>query len=172
MDIWLLGRPVMQRARPPSLHFPTRRNSLPHTLVQKYMDPLRRTKSEPTLKRNHRDKTVSMIPFQIKHKWSDSFTLCSIYMDPLCTIVSCNETHIRELPCQHRFHTECIQGPTKWMPKHATSPLCRKTAYQLHLPERLLTMVRESLENPFYKIKLKIMDKNSFPHNSAFPIIL
>ena len=128
--------PLRQKTQPPSFHPPKRRNSIPIKNVQKHIYPLRRTKSEHTLAQEHNDITpaISMIPFEARHNWKDPITLCAICRDLLCTSPTCTKTHIRELPCLHRFHANCIYGPTKWMPKHSTCPMCRKTAHQLHLP--------------------------------------
>mgnify|MGYP003348635631 CR=1 FL=1 len=46
---------------------------------------------------------------------------------PIC-YEEMNEETIKTLPCDHEFHTECIN---KWLHNHATCPLCREPAEQV-----------------------------------------
>jgi len=53
----------------------------------------------------------------------DSETNCTVCLDELGQMTT--ETRHVELPCKHRFHTECLKG---WLKEHRNCPVCRSTA--------------------------------------------
>ena len=56
---------------------------------------------------------IPNIPFGVRHSWNDPVTSCAICTDILCPSPLCTEPHIHELPCSHRFHTNCLLGRKK-----------------------------------------------------------
>ena len=105
-----------------------------------------RAKSEEDLAKRDNDimiPSIPNIPFDARHSWNDPITPCAICTDILCPSSVCTEPHIHELPCLHRFHADCLLGHKKWMPKHSTCPICRKSIYQTPPPG--LLRIRDTL---------------------------
>jgi len=62
---------------------------------------------------------ASLQSVDITQKYIDEEIQCSVCMDVFCL----NDT-VRNMPCQHLFHPDCI---TPWLQLHNTCPICRQS---------------------------------------------
>ena len=107
-----------------------RRNSSPDEGNRKHEITVTRAKSEEDLTKENNGTITPNIPPSVQHKWDDPITSCVICTDVLCPSSICTKSHIHELPCTHRFHTSCLLGRKRWIPRNPTCPLCRKSIYE------------------------------------------
>ena len=127
---------------------PKRRNSNPDEGNKKHKITATRAKSEEDLAKANNETTIPNIPSCARHNWNDPVTSCVICTDILCPSSLCTEPHIHELPCSHRFHTDCLLGRKKWIPRNPTCPICRKSIYET--PPAGLLRVQETLTRNQY----------------------
>ena len=135
--------PTYTHPLPPDHLFYDHNNHIPPEPLHQ----LRKSKSNDSLEKAYQEKPALLICPPSRHKWDDARNLCTICYDILCISPTCNEQHIRQLPCGHRFHEHCIYGPEQWMPMKNTCPLCRQEAFQLIPPGKLIAILTDSLTN-------------------------
>ncbi|MCL7027073.1 hypothetical protein MKW94_009176 [Papaver nudicaule] len=56
---------------------------------------------------------------------------------PVCSEYYEDEDELRILPCNHAFHTECVDG---WIVSHANCPYCRYNLLEAIVPESTLNL--------------------------------